>query len=88
MLKKILGIILIIISVFFGFIFLAGIPENIMLILVSIKSDSEYSFGYAMGNAFVWILLLVISIVLFKLGLKWIRNISKNTKSINQIGKN
>jgi hypothetical protein len=88
MLKKILGIILIIISVFLGFVFLIGIPENIMLIIVSIKDNSEYSFGYAIGNSFVWVLLLVISIVLFKLGFKLIRISSKKTKSINQIGKN
>jgi hypothetical protein len=57
MLKKIFGIILIMISIFLGFVFIAGIPENITLILVSVKGNSEYSFGYAMGNTLVWILL-------------------------------
>ena len=88
MIKKILGIIFIIISIFFGLAFLIGIPENISLLLVIISGSSGYSIGYFIGNIFVAILILLISIYLFKLGLKWLKNKSKNQNIIDEIGKN
>ena len=87
MIKKVLGVIFIIISVFLGLAFLVEIPNNINLFLGIISANFGYSIGYFTGHIIVSILLLAISITLFKLGLKWLKNKPKQIEIINDIGK-
>ncbi|WP_026777932.1 hypothetical protein [Polaribacter sp. Hel_I_88] len=88
MVKKIFGAIFILISVFLGILFLIGIPNNLSLFLLMISSKSAHSIGYFTGNFIIYILILVISIKLFKLGLKWTSKKPNLTKNINKIGIN
>ena len=87
MVKRVLGVFIIIIYIFLGLIFLFGIPENLSVIFASISNGSGYSIGLAIGNMLFSILLLIISIVLFRLGLKWLKKKSNEIEIINQIGK-
>ena len=81
MIKKILGVFFILISVIFGLGFLLQIPK----VLNAYFSDGfNYSLGYAIGS----LLFIVIAYFFFKFGIKLMKNSSKKSDSIEQIGKN
>jgi len=88
MIKKIFGAFFILISVFLFIYFIIGIPNNLSLFLLGISSESGHSIGYFIGNFTIYILILIISIKLFKLGLKWTSKKSNPTENINNIGIN
>ena len=81
MIKKIFGIIFIIISIILGLGFLAGLPKTLGMLISNLSS---YSIGYAVGS----ILFLIAGIFLFRLGLKWLKKERENIETIDQIGKN
>lgn len=87
MIKKIFGAFFILISIFLFIFFLIGIPNNISLFLLVISSKSAHSIGYFTSNIIFYILILIISIKLFKLGLKWTSKKPNPTENINKIGK-
>lgn len=88
MLRIILGIFLIIISLFLGLIFIIGIPNNIELIIVAFSSKVNYSLGYATGNLIFSIFILLFSIWSFKTAIKLLKSKNIEIESINEIGKN
>ncbi|WP_331365736.1 hypothetical protein [Polaribacter sp.] len=81
MLKKVFGIIFILISLIFCIGFLLQLPK----ILNEFYSDN---FGYLVGYAIGSFLFLIIAFIFFQLGLRLIKNTPKKTDSINLIGKN
>lgn len=81
MIKKIFGVFFLLIAIILGLAFLGTLPKTLTTIF---SNFSAYSFGYAIGNLFF----LALSIFLFKLGIKWLKNKSKTVDTINEIGKN
>lgn len=88
MIKKILAIVLIIISILLGLSFIAGLPNTVKMIVTIFSESSGYGKGYASGSVISSIIVLVITILLFRLGLKWLKNKPKKIDTINEIGKN
>lgn len=81
MIKKILGVIFIVLALILGLSFLVSLPKTLLMLF---SSFSAYSLGYAISS----FIFLIISILLFKLGLKWLKNKHQKTSTIDQIGKN
>lgn len=81
MIKKILGVIFIPIASILSLSFLIGLPK---IILMLFSSFSAYNIGYTVTSLFF----LGLSIFLFKLGIKWIKNKPKTVDTMNEIGKN
>lgn len=81
MIKKILGVVFIIIASILSLSFLISIPK---IVLMFMSSFSAYNIGFALLCFFF----LGISILLFKIGLKWLKNVPKKSNIINEIGKN
>lgn len=78
MIKRILGIIFIIIS----FIFCLGFLTQLTKIIGAFTSDS---FGYLIGFTIGSFISLVIALIFFKLGLKLLKNTPKDLETIDQI---
>ena len=88
MIKKFLGCLFIIIALILGLVTLIELPETVRLFFVLFSDTSGYSIGYFMGNIFVTILLIVLTVYLFKKGLTLLKKKPKQIEAINEIGKN
>jgi uncharacterized membrane protein len=86
-LKKVVGIIFILMGCFLSLALLAQIPMAILRIKAEDSSEG-YGVGYIMGTIIGAIILLVITVFLFKFGFKWVSNKTKPKKieSIDSIG--
>ena len=62
MIKKFLGCLFILIALIFGLVTLIELPETVRLFFVLFSDTSGYSIGYFIGNIFVTILLIVLTV--------------------------
>lgn len=79
--KKIFAVLFIVISVFLSIGFIVQIPDIIIYIS---KTNSPYGIGYFIGSLFP----LVITIGLFRIGVKWLKSKPKTDNEINDIALN
>ncbi|QOD61233.1 hypothetical protein H9I45_01940 [Polaribacter haliotis] len=80
MIKKKIGFIIFIISIIIGILFLIKLPRTIGMIFSGLNS-------YTIGYITVSIIIFIASILLFKLGLKWMKTGKEEIEIINQISK-
>ena len=84
MIKKILGVIFILIAIIISIILLLTIFENFTL-----YSDNEnVTIGHFMGTLIGVLLFFLLPLFLFKKGIKWLKPKKKEIELINEIGKN
>ena len=88
MIKKFLGFLFILIALILGFVTLVGLPETVKLLFVLFSDISGYSIGYFIGNIFVTILLIVLTVYLIQKDLTLLKKKPKQIETINEIGKN
>ncbi len=87
-LKKVLGVIFILIGGFLSLGLLAQIPMTILRIKKVNSTSNDYGSGYIVGTIVGAILMALVAFFLFKFGFKWVSNKTKPKKieSIDSIG--
>ena len=70
--KRILGYIFIVIAVILTVTFIAFLPKFMKVLLAMFKTDSDsYEIGYSVGYIAFSIIQTVITIILWKVGIRW-----------------
>lgn len=70
--KRILGYIFIVIAVILTVTFIALLPKFMKVLLAMFKTDSDsYEIGYSVGYIAFSIIQTVITIILWKVGIRW-----------------
>lgn len=78
MIKKIIGVLFIIIGGFFGLNCLKEASKIQELIRDSAQDSSKYQSGYLFGYITVWVITIVLSFFLIKYGIRWVRKKTPN----------
>ena len=88
-LKKIFGVLFILMGSVLSLALLAQIPMTILRIKDVGDTSEGYGFGYVIGTIIGAILIAFLAFLLFRFGIKWISNKTKPKKieGINSIGK-
>lgn len=73
MIKKIIGVLFILIGGFFGFNSVKETSNIQELMRDTAQDDSKYQSGYLFGYITVWIITLLLSFFLIKYGIRWVR---------------
>lgn len=74
--KKILGYIFIVIAVVLTLALIILLPKFMKVLLAMFKTDSNsYDIGYSVGYLIFSIIQTVITIILWKIGIRWTKNL-------------
>ena len=72
--KSLFGIIFLIVGFILSLGLLLQSPKIFIQILNLFENKNGYQFGYSIGTFIFFLFYLILIIVLFKFGLKWIKN--------------
>lgn len=88
-LKKILGVLFILMGSVLSLALLAQIPMTIIRIKDVGDTSEGYGFGYVIGTIIGAILIAFMAFLLFKFGFKWVSNKKKSRiEDVGSIGEN
>ena len=86
LLKKLAGIALIIIAAILSVAIVVTFLRSVLDCMIEIKKSTSLGISYLLGSMFAIVIFVIITIYLFKKGLKLIKNPRQREDSIDDIG--